>query len=132
MAATEYNFSIEQGTSFRLSITYKDKDKNIVDITDYCARLIWITNTGITQAFSTENTDASLYSFAIDGPNGKITLLLPASITNSFNFATARYDLELMSDVDLYPGGGKELSRLLFGTVSLIRRNSKTSSEIVC
>jgi hypothetical protein len=40
MAATKYNFSIEQGTSFRLSLTYKDKDKNPINITNYCARLI--------------------------------------------------------------------------------------------
>lgn len=132
MAATEYNFSIEQGTSFRLSITYKDKNKNIIDITDYCARLIWTTNTGVNQVFSTENSDLSLYSFHIDGINGKITLLLPASTTNNFNFTTAKYDLELMSDIDLYTGGGKEVSRLLYGTVSIVRRNSKSSTELNC
>lgn len=38
MAASKYDFSIEQGTSFRLAITYKDKDKNPIDITNYCAR----------------------------------------------------------------------------------------------
>ena len=30
MAATKYDFSIEQGTSFILSLTYKDKDKTLI------------------------------------------------------------------------------------------------------
>ena len=132
MAATKYDFSIEQGTSFRLAITYKDKNKNPIDITGYCARLVWITNTGQTQVFSTENTDATLYKFTIGGVNGQIILMLPASITNTFDFNLAKYDLELRSDTDLYVGGGKEISRLLYGTVTLIKRNSKVTSEIDC
>jgi hypothetical protein len=105
MSAQKYDFPIEQGTSFRLALTYKDKDGNIVDLTDWCARLIWQTNTGVTQVFTTENTDLSLYSFTIDGSNGKLIFLLPASITNSFNFSLAKYDLELRSPEDLYEGG---------------------------
>jgi hypothetical protein len=132
MAAKKYDFSIEQGTSFKIAITYKDKNKNTIDISNYCARLIWTTDTGITQVFTTDNTDPSLYSFSIDGLNGKITLMLPASITNSFNFAVAKYDLELRSDADLYTGGGKEVSRLLYGTATLIKRNSKETSNLSC
>ena len=80
MPATKYDFSIEQGTSFRLAITYKDSSKNPIDITDYCARLVWITNTGQTQVFSTENTDFSLYKFTVGGVNGQIILMLPDSL----------------------------------------------------
>lgn len=124
MAASKYDFSVEQGSSFRLAIVYKDKNGDIVDLTDWCARLTWTTNTGITQIFTTENNDPSLYSFDIDGPNGKISLLLPASITNAFTFRTARYDLELQSDDDLYAGGGKQITRILYGTVSVVNRFS--------
>jgi hypothetical protein len=132
MPATKYDFSIEQGTSFRLAITYKDSSKNPIDITDYCARLVWITNTGQTQVFSTENTDFSLYKFTVGGVNGQIILMLPASITNTFDFNLAKYDLELRSDTDLYVGGGKEISRLLYGNITLVKRNSKVTSEIDC
>jgi hypothetical protein len=132
MAATKYDFSIEQGTSFRLAITYKDGSKNPIDITGYCARLVWVTNTGQTQVFSTENTDFGLYKFTVGGVNGQIILMLPASITNTFNFNLAKYDLELMSDTDLYVGGGKQISRLLYGTITLVKRNSKVTSEIDC
>jgi hypothetical protein len=132
MAASKYDFSIEQGTSFRLAITYKDKNKNPINITDYCARLTWTTNTGHTQVFTTENTDPSLYSFTVGGNNGQIILMLPASITNTLDFSIAKYDLELKSDTDLYTGGGKEVARLLYGTVSLIKRHSKFSTEVSC
>lgn len=132
MAASKYDFSIEQGTSFRLAITYKDKNKNPIDITNYCARLTWTTNIGNTQVFTTENTDPSLYSFTVGGSNGQIILMLPASITNTMDFAVAKYDLEIKSDTDLYQGGGKEVARLLYGTVTLIKRNSKSSAGVNC
>jgi hypothetical protein len=132
MSAQKYDFPIEQGTSFRLALTYKDKDGNIVDLTDWCARLVWQTNTGVTQVFSTENTDLSLYSFTIDGPTGKLTFLLPAAITNSFNFSLAKYDLELKSPEDLYEGGGKYTTRILYGTINIVKRFSQASSEIDC
>lgn len=132
MAASKYDFSIEQGSSFRLSLIYKDKNSEIVDITNWCARLIWTTNNNVTQIFTTENNDPSLYSFDIDGPNGKITLLLPASITNGFNFSTAKYDLELRSDDDLYAGGGKQTTRILYGMVSILPRFSRASGLLEC
>jgi hypothetical protein len=132
MAASKYDFSIEQGSSFRLAIIYKDKNQSIVDITGWCARLIWTTNTGAAQVFSTQNTDNSLYNFSINGPEGKITLLFPATVTNMFNFATAKYDLELISTEELYVGGGKQTSRLLYGTVSINKRHSGSDSIIEC
>lgn len=132
MSASKYDFSIEQGSSFRLAIVYKDKDNNIVDITDWCARLTWKTNTGLTQVFNSDNIDTSSYSFSIDGPEGKITLLLPSSTTNNFNFGTARYDLELGSDEDLYAGGGKYTTRILYGTVNIVKRFSQYSDQLEC
>lgn len=132
MSAQKYDFPIEQGTSFRLALTYKDKDGNIVDLTGWCARLIWTTNNNLTQIFSTDNMDLSLYNFNIDGPNGKITFLLPATITNNFNFNSAKYDLELKSPQDLYVGGGKYTTRILYGTINIVKRFSQATSEIDC
>lgn len=132
MAASKYDFPIEQGSSFRLAIVYKDKDGNIVDITDWCARLTWKTNTGVVQIFNSDNSDTSAYNFMIDGPEGKLTLLLPASTTNNFNFISAKYDLELVSDEDLYDGGGKYSSRILYGTVTLVKRFSQHANQLEC
>jgi len=132
MSATKHDFPIEQGSSFRLQLIYKDQDNNPIDLTDYCARLTWTTNSGETSIFTTENMDLSLYSFTIDAPNGTLILMLPASKTNILNFDIAQYDLEIQSDVDLYTGGGKEVIRLLYGTITLIKRYSQTNTLLQC
>lgn len=132
MAASKYDFSIEQGTSFKLSLIYKDSGGTAVDLTGWCARLVWKTNTNITQIYSSDNADHSLYKFIIDDPNGKLTLMIPSSTTNNFNFNTAKYDLELQSPDDLYAGGGKYTTRLLYGIVSIVKRFSSNTSNIEC
>lgn len=132
MAAGKYDFAIEQGTSFRLSLIYKDQSGNPVDLTGYCARLIWKTNTNITQIFNSDNVDNSVYKFTIDDPNGKLTLLLPSATTNNFSFNTAKYDLEIQAPADLYQGGGKFTTRILYGTVTIVKRFSQSSTSLEC
>lgn len=132
MSASQYDFPIEQGSSFRLSLTYKDSNSNIVDLSDYCARLIMKINNNEYKTFSSLNTNYSEYKFTIDGPQGTITLLLPAYTTNSFNFNSAKYDLELQSPQDLYAGGGKYTIRVLYGTISIIKRFSQSTTLLDC
>jgi hypothetical protein len=132
MAASKYDFSIEQGTSFRIALIYKDSEGNPINLTNWCARLIWKTNNGTTQTFSTDNLDYSVYKFIIDEAAGKLTLLIPADTTNGFNFTIAKYDLELQSPDDLYDGGGKYTIRLLFGTINLAKRNSQSVIALDC
>ena len=85
MSAAQYDFSIEQGSSFRLSLVYKDSNNVAIDITNWCARLIWKTNSNLTQTYSSGNSDLSNYKFTIDGPNGKLLLEFPATTTNGFD-----------------------------------------------
>lgn len=132
MAASKYDFTIEQGSSFKISLIYKDSGGNPVNLTNWCARLIWKTNTNITQTFSSDNIDHNVYKFTINNAEGKLTLMIPSSTTNSFNFNTAKYDLELQSPDDLYSGGGKFTTRLLYGTVNILKRFSQSSQQIDC
>jgi hypothetical protein len=132
MAASKYDFAIEQGTSFKLSLIYKDANGTPVNLTGWCARIVWKTNTNIVQTFSSDNIDHSVYKFIIDDLNGKLTLLLPASTTNGFSFNTAKYDLELQSPDDIYAGGGKYTTRLLFGTINIVKRFSQAASSLEC
>jgi hypothetical protein len=132
MAATKYDFAIEQGTSFKFSLVYKNAEGVPIDLTGWCARITWKTNTNAVQVFSSENVDYSVYKFTIDGVNGKITLLLPSDTTENFNFNAAKYDLELRSPDDLYNGGGKYTTRLLFGTISVVKRFSQTNTNMEC
>jgi hypothetical protein len=132
MPASKYDFSIEQGTSFKLSLIYKDSNNNPIDITNWCARLVWTTDDGAIQIFSTHNTDLNIYKFNIIGADGKILLQIPANTTNGFTFGKAKYDLELESPEDMYAGGGKEIIRLIFGTVKIITRFSENNTLLDC
>lgn len=132
MAASKYDFTIEQGSSFKISLIYKDSNGTPVDLTDWCARLTWKTSTNITQVFSSNNLDHSVYKFILDPTAGKLTLLIPASTTNLFNFNTAKYDLELQSPDDLYAGGGKYTTRLLYGTINIVKRFSQSPNGLDC
>ena len=132
MAANKYDFSIEQGSSFKISLIYKDANSNPINMTNWCARLIWKTSSGHTQIFSSENTDYSTYKFIIDDLEGKLTLMLPSSTTNDFNFTSAKYDMELQSPDDLYDGGGKYTVRLLYGLITIIKRFSQNNTALEC
>jgi hypothetical protein len=132
MAATKYDFNIEQGTSFRLSLVYKDSNGNAIDLTNWCARLVWTTDKNITQTFISTNGDLSLYKFYIEPLLGKLTLIIPPETTNGFNFNKAKYDLELQNDEDIYSGGGKDVVRLLYGNVVLVKRYSNTNTLLDC
>ena len=132
MAASSHDFNIEQGSSFRLSLTYKDSDGNIIDLTGYCARLTMKINSNDFKTFSTLEINYDEYKFTIDCPQGTINLLIPASSTNNYTFNSANYDLELQSPQDLYSGGGKYTIRVLYGTISVIKRFSQSSSLLDC
>ena len=53
-------------------------------------------------------------------------------MSNNFSFNTVKYDLELRSPDDLYAGGGKYSTRLLFGTVNIVKRFSQAVSSLEC
>jgi hypothetical protein len=135
MAASQYDFKIEQGSSFRLSIIYKDSNNSPIDLANYCARIVWKTNTNITQTFTTETSDFSTYKLFIETPttDGKITFLLPASTTNGYSFSSAKYDFELQDkNSELYTGGGSETFRILYGNINIDKRYSKSDDLLAC
>jgi len=138
MAASKYDFSIEQGSSFKLSIVYKDANGSPINLTDYCARIMWKTNTGLLQIFSSDNSQQyDIYKFVINDEQGKLTFMLPAHTTNAFNFNTAKYDLEIQSNNAFYGDGtinegGKYITRLLYGTINIVKRYSSSNSNMDC
>jgi len=132
MSAARYDFSIEQGSSFTLTIVYKDANEEVVDLTDWCARMLLKANDGTLYDYPSEGADNSIYSFDIDGPNGKLTFLLSADTSNTYDFTTAKYDLELTSPNDFYLSGGKLTTRILYGDITIIKRYSQTNNNLVC
>jgi hypothetical protein len=131
MAAGKYDFSIEQGSSYSVTFTYNDADNNPVDLTNWCARISWLTNDGNTQVFTSENTDPSLYNLTC-GPSGEVVFQIPATVTNGYTFNSAKYDLELESPTDLYTGGGNIVVRVLYGKITLVKRYSLYTSNLEC
>lgn len=131
MAAAEYNFSIDQGSSFTISFTYKDSTSTIVNISNWCARIVMTTSDNQVITYSSGTTNSN-YKMTLDGVNGKITLLLPAITTNNFTFKTAKYDLELESDDVLYSGGGNYTNRILYGVITINKRSSLISTVLDC
>lgn len=130
MSAANYDFKIEQGSSFTLSLVYKNSSKVPVNLTNYCAKLIWTSSAG-TSTFTTDHSGND-YRFYIDEINGKLILQFPANTTNSFNFYNAKYDLYLQSPDELYIGGGKYTTRILYGSITIIKRHSLTNNNIEC
>ena len=131
MAAAKYDFNIEQGSSFTISFTYKDSTNTVVNISNWCARIIMTTSDNQTITYNSGITSSS-YKMSLDGPTGKITLLLPAITTNNFTFKTAKYDLELESDDVLYSGGGNYTNRILYGVITIVKRISNNSTILDC
>jgi len=132
MSAQQYDFSIEQGSSFELSITYSDDNGNPIDLTGWCARIIVSRDDNLIDTYLTTNVDPLLYKFSIDALNGKLFLQIPASVTNNYIYSIGKYDLELESDDEIYAGGGKDIKRLLYGNITIIKRHSETSNLLDC
>ena len=132
MSASQYDFGIEQGSTFKIKFFYKDENGTPLDLTGYCARLTWKTNFGITQSFYTENLDYSVYKFDLVEELGAMILTLPSSTTNGFNFTYAKYDLELQSPDTIYANDNYYTFRLLFGTVNIRKRFSHTLENLEC
>lgn len=131
MAAGQYDFTIEQGTSFGLTIKYADSGNVPINLASFnCARMQWNTNNNSVYQFITTNTNSGLYSFKFDSPlnSGIISFKVPASITAGYDFTSADYDLELESISEFYPGGGPQVIRLLEGTVTVVPEITKISS----
>ena len=126
MPAAEYNFPIEKGAVFHISFEYKDSTGAIIDLTNWCARLsiesIDANQPVTTTTFVTQTTIPE-YSFTTEPSTGKIVLQLPASTTQSFNFANAKYDLDLKAPNELYPGSGPQIIKLLKGFIAVISSN---------
>lgn len=108
MAAT-YDFYINQGTTWSVSLTYKDEQGNPVDLTGYTAKMQVrpsVRSQKVLLELSTSNG-----KITIDGPAGRIQLQLePQDTTNLGLVRQGVYDLEMTSP-------SLVVDRLLEGTV---------------
>lgn len=135
MPAAEYNFSIEKGAVFYISFEYKDATNTTINLTHWCARLSIESadaNQPITTITYISDSITPEYSFTIEPDLGKIILQLAASTTQSFNFNTAKYDLDLKAPNELYPGAGPQIIKLLKGFITFISSNVANPEPFSC
>lgn len=139
MAATTYNFSIEQGTSFSIQFKYlKAEDALPINLSNHCVTLRILpipdddTNTISVITFTTvAQTITPYYSFVLEPENGIISFKLSADMTNVYlqpgasnpiPWSTAKYELEMLTPDNFFQGSMKTVKRLLQGEIALNRR----------
>ena len=125
MAAGIYNFTIEQGATLDFEIQYKDSTGALVDLSAFEAAMVLREQAGGTgiQALTSSLGDSyakdsgsaflSLSGSSLTMPmsSGSIGVYIGHSITDSFTFSEALYDIELTK--------GHERTRLLQGKIKL-------------
>ncbi len=119
MAAARYSFTIEQGATTNIQITWQDESGS-VDLSGYGARMQMrpsaTSETVYLSLSSSLQTDGTgLNMSGSDGltavQSGSIGIYISATTSSLLNFDTAYYDLEMVN--------GNEVTRLLEGQVKL-------------
>ena len=94
--AARYDFYINQGTTWSVSLTYKDDQGVPIDLSNYTAKMqirLSVESSKVLLELSTTNG-----KITIDGPNGRIQLQLEPNDTTSLGLVRRGvYDLELTS-----------------------------------
>ena len=107
--ASKYNIKIDKGSTFNLSLTWKDESGALVDLTGYTARMHIrdkVSSASTLLELTTENSGISL-----GGVAGTINIIITASASTSATWTSGVYDLELVS--------GSYVKRMLQGNVTL-------------
>lgn len=101
VVANQYNIVVEQGATFSLTITYKDSDDNLVDLTNNEARMEirqdYDSSTALVTLTSAAGGSGNTAGIAMGGTAGTITIVIDDSTTGGLSApATNVYDLELV------------------------------------
>jgi len=94
MAAGIYNFTIEQGTTFKRTFNYKDSSGNPLSLTGYSARMEIKDKIGGNQISFFSTTGVGL-SIAPTNATNSVILTIDAGTTSQYTFTNAVYDLEI-------------------------------------
>lgn len=116
MSAQVINLEVEQGSTWRFQMNWKNADGTPINLTGCSALSHWRTSIDdptILLTLSTENNRVVL-----DAATGSITLKLSAIETASIAFTSAVYDLEIY-----FPSNGGEIPvyRLIKGKVKVLK-----------
>lgn len=99
MPAAEYDLIAEQGATFQRTLTWKDDDDSLIDLTGYTARMQVrpnVNSSSLVLDLTTENGRITL-----GGVAGTIDLVVAADVMATLNPQIAVYDLELISGIEV-------------------------------
>jgi hypothetical protein len=116
MAAAKYNLTIEQGATFKKSVTINNATTGLVrDLTGYTVR-------GMVRLSYDDVTPIATFTCIISAPlTGVFTFELSSVITAALDFEVAVYDLELVQT-----GSSPEnVERIMQGNVYLSKEATK-------
>ena len=116
MSAGTYDFSIEQGTTFTLNLSYKNSAGSVIDLSSgYTAKMKIKDSPDGEVIASTESADSpkNTISIALASASNNIVVTIASSATSAFTFESAVYDLQLVS--------GSVTERVIEGRVKLAK-----------
>lgn len=108
MTAGTYDITIEQGSTFTRTVTWRDENDALVNLTGYSARLQMRESVDATSTFLSLTSGSGI---TLGGTAGTIVILISATDTAALTQGGV-YDLELVSGAGL-------VTRLLQGSVDL-------------
>tara|TARA_A100001391_G_C5028880_1_gene267810 strand:+ start:617 stop:1030 length:414 start_codon:yes stop_codon:yes gene_type:complete len=127
MAAGNFSFTIEQGTTTDFELAYKDSNGDPIDLTGYQARMQLKDSAGGSTTFltltSTLQPDGTGLNLSGSGginaakptTSGTIGVFISHATSSNLTFGTAVYDLEIVSG----SGNTTVVTRLVQGKVRL-------------
>ena len=110
MGAGVYHMKLEQGSTFGLTITYKDSSGNPINLTGYDARMQMRRTYDDTSLIDLTTNNGRI---SLGGVAGTVTLSIAAGDTAALPSVEGVYDLELVS--------GDIVDKLLAGTFTIAR-----------
>ena len=114
MSSGRYDINVDQGATWAITFTIKQANKLPLNLTGYM---------GEGMVKKTIDDPSALASFIVTFPSpleGKVTLMLPASVTSEFDFTWGVYDFKITS-----PAPNSQVTRVLQGKVILNREVSR-------
>lgn len=128
MAAGNYNFTIEQGTTFKRTFKYKDSEGNPIELKDHDINMdirssidspttildIRELKAILPDGNETDNTFFKVTSASLGAKANEINLTIDADTTASMSFDTAVYDIEISDNQT-----PKVVTRILQGKIKL-------------
>lgn len=110
MAAAQSDLEIEKGTTFKYSLAYLNSDDTPILLNGFTAKMQIRTKHASAATLAEYTTENGIIT--ISPAEGKISIKVPATETNSYTWVDGVYDLVIIS-----PQG--EVTRLLMGTISV-------------